>query len=296
MCAKSLSAEPTTRIVRLGPGDEGRLDAYLALHPATSLFLRSNIRRAGLEDRGQRYQGRYAALVDDAGLVHGVVSHAWNGNLLIQAEPADAVILARFHMAAGDRQVQGIIGPLPAVRAVQSLLADRPLLKDGAEDLFDLRLTDLQLPPRLSGEVVSWRRAREGDLPLLSQWRCDYCLETLGEADDEALRARAMADVTAWVAAGDVFLITGPDGTPLSMATHNARIPDTVQIGGVWTPVRLRGQGLARAAVAAALLAAREDGAKTAVLFTGKENAPARRAYLALGFRIIGDYGIVLLG
>lgn len=107
---------------------------------------------------------------------------------------------------------------------------------------------------------------------------------------------RASADIAAWAAAGDVYLLTDAGGMPLSMATHNARVPDTVQIGGVWTPGPLRGRGYARAAVAGALLAARDDGATTGVLFTGALNEPARRAYLALGFRRIGDYGIVLLG
>lgn len=278
------------------PGDEGRLDAYLARHPATSMFLRSNVRRVGLADRAERYHARYAALVDGDGAVHGVVSHAWNGNLLIQAEPDDAIGLARFHLAAGDRAVAGIIGPLPAVRAVQTLFPDRPMLKDGAEDLFDLPLSDLKVPAALADRRLSWRRADAGDVPLLSSWRVGYCLETLGEADSADVRARAAADVAAWVAAGDAFVVTGADGVPLSIATHNARIPDTVQIGGVWTPVPLRGRGLARALVAGALLAARDDGAETAVLFTARQNEPARRAYLSLGFRIIGDYGIVLLG
>lgn len=280
----------------LVPGDEDRLDAYLAAHPATSLFLRSNLRRAGLEDRGQRFQGRYAAIVDAAGAVQGVMCHAWNGNLLIQAEPTVALSLASFHVAAGDRAVAGIIGPLPAVRAVQALFSDRPVAKDGAEDLFDLPLSDLRVPQALTGGTLSWRRAGTVDVPLLSLWRRDYCVETLGEPDSTALRARAAADVAASVAAGDVFVVTDGAGTVLSMATHNARIPDTVQIGGVWTPVALRRQGLARAAVAGALLAARDDGATMAVLFTGKQNEPARRAYLSLGFKIIGDYGIVLLG
>ncbi|MBJ7418477.1 MAG: hypothetical protein JHC88_24000, partial [Niveispirillum sp.] len=251
------------------PGDEGRLDAYLARHPATSMFLRSNVRRVGLADRAERYHARYAALVDGEGAVHGVVSHAWNGNLLIQAEPDDAIGLARFHLAAGDRAVAGIIGPLPAVRAVQTLFSDKPMLKDGAEDLFDLPLSDLKVPATLADRTLSWRRAVADDVPLLSSWRVGYCLETLGEADSVEMRARAAADVAAWVVAGDAFVVTGVDGVPLSMATHNARVPDTVQIGGVWTPVALRGRGLARAAVTGALLAARDDGAETAILFTG---------------------------
>jgi predicted GNAT family acetyltransferase len=32
-----------------------------------------------------------------------------------------------------------------------------------------------------------------------------------------------------------------------------------------------------------------------AILFTGKQNVPAQRAYEALGFRPIGDYRILIL-
>ena len=68
-----------------------------------------------------------------------------------------------------------------------------------------------------------------------------------------------------------------------------------VQVGGVFTPPELRGRGHARAVVAGSLLSARAAGVSRAVLFTERENAPARRAYQALGFRVVGDYGMVLL-
>jgi GNAT superfamily N-acetyltransferase len=283
-----------TRIIRLVPGDEGRLDAYLARHPATSLFLRSNLRRAGLVDQGERFQGRYAAALTANGDIAGVIAHSWNGNMLIQAPPELVSDIARHLMADGDRPLCGLIGPLPAARAVADTFPTQQPRRDGAEDLFDLPLDRLVVPPLLTSGAYGWRRATVQDVPLLTGWRLDYCLEALAAVPDAALQAQAEADIAAWAAAGDVFLLTGADGACLSMATHNARIPDTVQIGGVWTPQQWRGRGYARAVVAGALLAARDDGAKLAVLFTGKENEPARRAYLALGFKIIGDYAIML--
>lgn len=283
-----------TRIARLGPGDEERLDAYLAQHPATSLFLRSNLRCAGLVDRGQRFQGRYAAALTAEGEIAGVIAHAWNGNMLIQAPPDMAADIARNLSADGDRPLCGLIGPLTAAKAVADAFPEQSPRRDGAEDLFDLSLDRLIVPPLLSSGAYGWRRAAAQDMPLLTGWRVDYCVEALGAVPDAALRAQAEADITSWVTAGDVFLLTGADGVILSMATHNARIPDTVQIGGVWTPRDKRGRGYARAVVAGALIAARDDGARLAVLFTGKENEPARRAYLALGFQIIGDYAILL--
>jgi predicted GNAT family acetyltransferase len=43
------------------------------------------------------------------------------------------------------------------------------------------------------------------------------------------------------------------------------------------------------------LLDARAEGVTTSILFTGINNTPAQRAYVALGFRHIGDYRLMLL-
>ena len=63
--------------------------------------------------------------------------------------------------------------------------------------------------------------------------------------------------------------------------------------GGVFTPPDLRGLGFARACVAGSLVAARTAGVGRSVLFTPKENASAQAAYRAIGFRIVGEYGLV---
>jgi predicted GNAT family acetyltransferase len=70
-------------------------------------------------------------------------------------------------------------------------------------------------------------------------------------------------------------------------------LPDIVQLGGVYTPAELRGRGYAKCSVAGSLLAAREGGATRAVLFT--QNPSAARSYEAVGFRALGQYGLVLL-
>jgi predicted GNAT family acetyltransferase len=85
------------------------------------------------------------------------------------------------------------------------------------------------------------------------------------------------------------------NGTPVSYSVFNAVLPDIVQIGGVWTPPELRGHGYARCVVAGSLLAARAQGVERAVLFADPVNEAARRAYRSLGFRVVGDYGLVLL-
>ena len=65
-------------------------------------------------------------------------------------------------------------------------------------------------------------------------------------------------------------------------------------MGGVFTPPEFRRRGYARAVVAASLLEARAGGVSTGILFTGAENVAAHRAYVALGFRIVGTYRLLL--
>ena len=84
-------------------------------------------------------------------------------------------------------------------------------------------------------------------------------------------------------------------GRLVSMTSFNATLPDMAQVGGVFTPGQWRGRGHGRAVVAGSLLDARAAGVVEAILFTEAENHPAQRAYEALGFERIGDYGMVML-
>ena len=68
---------------------------------------------------------------------------------------------------------------------------------------------------------------------------------------------------------------------------------DLVQIGGVYTPPGLRGQGHARRAVALHREEARAEGIRTAILFAS--GAAACRAYEAIGFERIGSYALSIL-
>lgn len=80
---------------------------------------------------------------------------------------------------------------------------------------------------------------------------------------------------------------------PVSLSVFNATLPDIVQIGPIYTPPNFRGRGFAKVAVAGSLIAASERGVSRSVLFTN--NPSAVRSYEAVGFRRVGDYGLVLL-
>ena len=77
------------------------------------------------------------------------------------------------------------------------------------------------------------------------------------------------------------------------MTALNARLPDMVQIGGVYTPPEQRGRGHARTAVALHLAALRAAGVDTAILFAS--GPAACRAYEAIGFERIGTYALSFL-
>jgi predicted GNAT family acetyltransferase len=127
---------------------------------------------------------------------------------------------------------------------------------------------------------------------LLCSWRTAYDIETLGSTDSEETRNRAAGALDRQIAEGNAWVAVR-NGEPISLSAFNATLPDIVQLGGIYTPPENRGRGYAKAAVAASLIAARERGASRAVLFTS--NPSAARSYEAVGFRRMGDYGLVLL-
>jgi len=285
---------PELRLLR--PGDEAALDTFLARHADTSMFLRSNARSAGLTDRGQPMQGTYVA-VQDGERIRGVAAHCWNGMVLVQApDPADAAAVAREAVRHSRRTVTGFSGPWSQVVAAREALGlgAAPTTKDSRDELYVLDLTRLVVPPELASGKLRCRHPTESELELLVDWRVRFAVEALGATDGPDLRQASTDDVRLQHDRGtDWLLLAG--AAPVSYSVFNAMLPDIVQIGGVWTAPEFRGRGYARSVVAGSLLSARKQGMERAVLFADPANEAARRAYLFLGFRVTGDYGLVLL-
>lgn len=278
----------------LGAGDEAALEAFLRPRLDSSMFLINNHRKVGLVDHGRRYEGSYAAAFRDGRIV-AVVGHFWNGVLLFQAPEHLEALIADAVTASG-RRVGGLIGPYEQVTSAKRILAlgTGDLQVDDREGLYSLELKDLILPETLaSGEVTS-RRGRPGDIEVLTTWRVAYSLEALGAEDSPALHKRSREAIEHGVSAGETWVLER-ESEAVANTSFNATIKEAVQVGGVWTPPELRGRGYGRAVVAASLLDARADGVKKAILFTGDDNVPAIKAYMALGFRRIGDFRLVLL-
>jgi predicted GNAT family acetyltransferase len=288
---------PTIRILQ--PGDEAALEAFLLPRVETSMFLIGNMRAVGLVDRGQPYEGTYAAAFEDAdeavGAMVGVVAHYWNQILVFQA-PAHLDALWRAAVRASERPIGGLIGPNPQVSAARQVLAldEANVQLDETEKLYSLALDELSVPDGLRSGRLRGRRIEPRDLDLVTRWRIAYSIEALREEDTPRLRESCRASVERSMREGRTWMLEDR-GEPVACSSFNTAIAEAVQIGGVWTPPELRRQGYGRSVVAASLLDARTEGAKVAILFTGQGNLPAQRAYTALDFRHIGDYRMVIL-
>jgi len=277
----------------LAPGDEPALARFFERHPDTTLFFQNNVAAVGLVDRGIPYSGTYAAAFED-GAIAALAAHYWNGNLIVEA-PRHLEAIARAAITASGRDVAGLVGPYAQIVALRNALGLATALAtmDSPDELFALVLDRLRVPAALGRGAWSVRTPRPDELDLLAEWRAGYRIELMGQAPGPALRDGARAEVERNQAEGRNFVLE-VGGALVSYAGYNARTPACVQIGGVWTPVALRGLGYARGAVAGALIAARDAGVARSILFTGVDNRAAQAAYRALGYERIGDYGLLL--
>jgi GNAT superfamily N-acetyltransferase len=289
---------PAATIRLLGPADEAALERFLVGHADSSMFLRSNALAYGLRDGEERLHGTYAAAFDGDDIA-GVAAHYRNHLVVLQTPGAGAAAaLASRAVAASGRPVAGLLGPLAHVTEARTALGldgRRPAM-ESEEDLFALELAAMQVPAAIAdGRHVCRPAGSEAEVAQARAWRAAYAIEALGATPGPRLDEEVRGSIAREVGRGDLWILgDGERGTLLSMTATNARLPDMVNVGGVYTPPELRGRGHGRAVVAGQLVDVQRTGVRRAVLFTGRDNAPARRAYEALGFRIVGDYGLIL--
>jgi RimJ/RimL family protein N-acetyltransferase len=276
---------------RIRASDAAAFEAFLAPLADSSLFLLANARKAGFEDSGRPFEGTYSGAFDSDRL-RGVAAHFWNGILAVQALALLPEVV-RHAAGASGRAVAGLTGPQAQVVAARDALgfSGRPAALEGPEGLFALDLADLAVPEALGSGRVRCRGPRPEELALLARWRAAYRQEVLGEPEGPASDASAREDVESLDASASHWVLE-EGGAPVAYTAFNARLSEIVQVGGVWTPPGFRGRGYARCAVAGSLVTARSQGADRAVLFT--ENPAAIRAYEAIGFRRVGEYGLVI--
>ena len=282
-------------------------ERFLKPFTATSMFLRSNALKAGLDYQGQDYQGEYLGSFDasgDTGDINGVLVHYWNSNIMMQAASIEVLQnLIEVFKDNVSRPVGGILGQDSQVQAVIDGLglSDAQYATDYNEELYELDLENLIIPDHIeehrysiisAGVSVGVSTGQQVGKQILKQWIKDYELETrtVGDADNHDAHVEERVERT--IKDGDCWVLF-VDGQPVSLSGFNARLPDVVQIGPVWTPIESRNKGYARLLVALTLEKARNEGIQKSVLFT--DTPAGAKAYKAIGFREVGSYRLALL-
>lgn len=278
----------------LKPGDEALVEAFCARHPDTTLFFMNNMRLVGLEDRGERFQGTFAAAMEDDAIV-ALAAHFWNRNIIMEA-PVRLGEVVRAAAQASGRAIHSFIGPYDQTVAARASagLEDASMVMDSREILYALDLAALRVPEDYAAGRYGFRVAEERDLGVLIPWRIAYRVEAMGETETPEMHAETEQGLRAWLETGHMWVLE-LHGELVSMTGFNATTPDVVQIGGVWTPPELRSRGYARAAVAGSLVDARENGASRSILFTADDNPAAQACYTGLGYKEIGFYGLLMM-
>ena len=253
------------------PGDEARIEGFLAAYPGTSMFLRSNLAAHGLGPSDAPHATSYW-LAEDASGIRGVFGATKGGYLLVQAGACGDADYRDWAAALIGRDLKGITGdPAQVRRALEVLiLTNTAFARIESEPLYELSLA------KLRDETAHMRRPRLQDEDLLTEWFLHYEEDTGLNADPALVKARAAETVAG---NADVWLLEDA-GQPRAMAGINARVHDVVQVGGVFVPRAARNAGLGRRVVAGMLRHEASQGTTCATLFAN--NRAAARAYEAI--------------
>lgn len=266
---------------RAGPGDIPTLTDFLRRHEAQSMFPLANLAASGLDGPGPNAMRGWLA-----GAPEGFVGLTGSGMALPQWPGSPA--WAALHRPLAGCELAGVLGPADQVRPLIDALGlrDAPRRHDADEPGFALDLSALVMPEG-EGDLTGLAAAPPG---LVEDWRAGYLTETFATPPTEAETTAAL-DVDRWRQA-DSHRLLWQEGRPVALCGLNARLPDVVQVGGVYVPLPLRGRGHARLVVARMLAEAQARGVLRAVLFAASD--AAARAYRAIGFRPVGHMGLVL--
>ncbi|MCT4558149.1 MAG: GNAT family N-acetyltransferase [Pelagimonas sp.] len=262
--------------------DAPAIAAFLEAHIETSMFLLGNLVAHGTDNRDHPHGTSYFLRETGEG-INGVFGCTNGGFLMCQLPgltPTEAQTYA--HLLKG-YTFQGMTGQSEQVKTILDALPIDPNMWscNRAEPLYTL---DVSL---ILDQKVDLRPSTEAEIPMLVTWFEQYFQETAGPQDnglERALRA---------VQTGQHRILWEGD-TPVAMTGLNARYKGTVQIGSVFVPTELRGQGRAGQAILAHLHELHHsDGVAQAILFAASDKAA--KAYERIGFAYRGEYQVAVL-
>ncbi len=268
-------------------GDEDAIMAFLDKRARTSMFLRSNLLQFGLTNTQAPHGGTYLLLKRD-GEITGVFGRSNKGYLVCQCPSSERKAFAAFADWLAGQKVLGITGEVEQVKTAVAAFgwSENDMSLYATEPMYHAKVTDF---PSFDDHI---RKPCDTDAPILQDWFTQYVLETGLVPDPIAAAEHARDRVTAQLTNPTIRLLIR-DGAPVAMAGTNARALETAQIGGVFTPKHLRGQGLAGRAIALYMQELVANGVTDVLLFAA--SAEAAKAYEKIGFKRIGEYQLAML-
>ncbi len=265
--------------------DVPKIGRFLSEHIQTSMFPLANLRDFGLRGRDPRAVNVWT-LGDGPRAILAITNE---GMVLPQCPDCSDVELAEAIQLIRGRALFGLAAEATQARRFMHLAEweNRPATLNSDEPGFTLDLNQIVVPDTSGAALVPL-----GDLDreIAEGWRQSYLTEAM-DFDADRARSQSKKDIAAYVER-DSHRALLVSGQPVGMTGFNARLPEAVQIGGVFTPPALRGRGYAKLAVALHLLEARAAGVTRAVLFAASDSAA--RAYIAIGFKPAGQYSLIL--
>ena len=265
-------------------GDVDWITALLRDHIQTSMFLLDNLQKNGLGSDAP--YGLQLWCLNDR---EGIFAITNSGSVMVQAPTATTADWRALSPQLEGREIGFVLGDAQQSRAFMAAtgLAAQPTTRDADEPGFHLHLDDLVLDAR-PGEALR----PFSDIPYeqLLEWGTAYTIETT--VKDPKIARELTERHTAIYLERDSHRLLYEGDRPVLRTGINAQAGDVVQIGGVYTPPQLRGQGYARRAVAYHLDELRQKGVKEAVLFAASDKAA--QAYRAIGCKPAGRFAVVV--
>ena len=273
-----MATSSALRVSRLGPADTAQLAALIDREPVTNVYLRSEL-RLGFE------AGDWWGAFDEAELTSVVLGWSLVVPYIpdLEAAPPLAQALtasAQPRMVVGHRaSVMALHNAFRPPRPARELRDPQPLMVLDRGDLRGTPSADVRLSTR-------------GDLEALIVAAARMHREEMGVdplvVDAPAWRMRMLSLIERrwswlWMRENEV----------LFKAELSAWTPDVVQIQGVYTAPRYRGQGIGRAGLAAVCANVFKDVPRCS-LYVNQYNVIAQRLYERLGFKPAAVFATVM--
>ena len=287
------------KIRRLTPEDAQIALDFLHEHRESSMFLLHNLTATRLVPPPGMYRCCWWGAFAGRSL-SGVYAQTWRGTLLLQL-PSPEVIAAVAEklttetLATEKRSsiptLRGILGPREQWLELNALWAHElpPPRLDQDEPIYRLELNRLR-EVSLQARGLTLRPATSADVPLLTQWRIAFLIESLLLPASRGLLRKAQRDVLLATREQRAWVLED-QGAPVAWCSFNAVFPGAVQLSSLYTPAHLRGRGYGQAVASSVLALARAElKAELATVIIQETHRPALACCEALRFERCGRY------